>query len=307
MLIDNLRVFQAIAEKGSLAAAAREMRLSATTVSDRLAALEAHYGVTLVNRTTRSLHLTDEGQTLLAGSRGLLAEVEALDARIRHGARTLSGPIRIGAPIDLGRGLLSEVVEAFIAAHPNVTIEMALSDGFVDIVGLGLDLALRFGTVADSTLRLRALGEIQRRVCAAPAYLDRHGVPETPDALSAHTCLVMRFGSGLDDVWHFHVDGKPKRVAVRGNRVVNDGSLVRRWALAGHGIILKSELDVAEDIEAGRLVSLLEDYLPPPVPLQILYPPGSLRPRRVSAFSDALAALVKGRRGSDHTRTEPFL
>ncbi|MEG3663414.1 LysR family transcriptional regulator [Celeribacter halophilus] len=290
MLIDNIRLFQTIAEKGSLVAAAREVGMSATTVSERLAALEAHYGVVLFNRTTRSLSLTDEGRTLLDGAKSVLAEIEDLDTRIRHGADTLSGPIRISAPVDLGRSIVSDIVERFTQDHPAISVELSLSDGYVDIVGQGFDLALRFGTITDSSLRTRSIGRYRRIVCAAPSYLDQHGSPRTPEDLTRHNCLIMRFGNSLDNVWRFGIGASAQEVTVRGDKVVNDGYLVRRWALAGHGMILKSELDVRQDLSTGRLVALLEDFAASPNPLQLMFPPGRAQPRRVGALADALRA-----------------
>ena len=181
MLIDNIRLFLTITEKGSLVAAGREVGLSATTVSERLAALEAHYGVVLFNRTTRSLSLTDEGRTLLSGAKVVLGEIEDLETRIRYGAETLSGPIRVSAPIDIGRSIVSDVISSFTAEHPAISIELLLSDGYVDIVGQGFDLALRFGAVTDSTLRTRNLGHFRRIVCAAPSYIAQHGAPQLSD------------------------------------------------------------------------------------------------------------------------------
>ena len=292
MLLDNLRLFLIIAEKGSLVAAARETGMSTTTVSERLAALEAHYGVVLFNRTTRSISLTEEGRTLVDGAKSVLSEVAELDTRIRHGAETLSGPIRISAPVDLGRSIVSQAISAFTETNPAVSIELSLSDGYVDLVGLGFDMAVRFGNVVDSTLRVRSLGSFQRLVCAAPAYLAKHGTPETPDDLTNHNCLVMRFGETLDNVWEFGKGPKRHRVTVRGSRVVNDGWLIRSWALAGHGIVLKSELDVAEDVRSGALISLLTNQLPPPNPLQVMFPPGRAQPRRVTALADQLRSTV---------------
>lgn len=292
MVIDNIRLFLKIAEKGSLVAAGRELGLSATTVSERLAALEAHYGVVLFNRTTRSISLTEAGRTLVEGARVVLGEVDDLDARIRHGAQTLSGPVRVSAPVDLGRSIVSDVVAEFAAAHPAISIELSLSDGYVDIVGEGFDIALRFGAVTDSTLRIRSLGEFQRIVCAAPSYIAAHGAPKEPGDLAGHNCLVMRFGRTLDNVWRFGSGKAQQAVTVRGNKTVNDGWLVRQWALAGQGIILKSELDVAGDLKAGRLVALLEDYLPPPNPLQMMFPPGRAQPRRVRALAEAISAAL---------------
>lgn len=292
MLLDNLRVFLIIAEKGSLVAAARETGLSTTTVSDRLAALEAHYGVVLFHRTTRSISLTEEGRVLIDGARSVLSDVAELDTRIRHGAETLSGRIRMSAPVDLGRSVLSEAISAFTLQNPAVSVELSLSDGYVDLVGQGFDLAVRFGAMMDSTLRVRTIGAFQRLVCVAPQYLEAHGLPSCPNDLVDHNCLVMRFGETLDNVWEFGKGAQRTRVTVRGRQIANDGGLIRSWALAGHGIVLKSELDVAEDLRAGTLISLLEPHLPPPTPLQLMFPPGRAQPRRVSALASYLQKLL---------------
>ena len=288
MLLDNLRLFLTIAEKGSLVAAARETGLSSTTVSERLATLESHYGVVLFNRTTRSISLTEEGRVLIDGAKSVLSEVTDLDTRIRLGAETLSGLIRVSAPIDFGRGVVSDVIAEFTEENPAVSIELSLSDGYVDLVGQGFDLAVRFGDITDSSLRIRNLGSYPRFVCAAPSYLATYGAPELPEDLANHNCLVMRFGGSLDNVWEFGAGRERQLVPVKGNRIVNDGSLIRSWALAGHGIVLKSELDVGDDVRAGKLVALLGDFLPPPKPLQMMFPPGRPQPRRVAEFAQYL-------------------
>lgn len=293
MLLNNIALFLQIVEKGSLAAAGREAGLSPTTVSERLSALEAHFGVVLLNRTTRALSLTDEGRTLLDGAKQVLGEVDALESRIRLGAQTLSGPIRVSAPSDLGRTVVSEEISRFLAAHPAISVELLLSDGYVDVVGQGIDLALRFGTVSDSSLRVRSLGWRRRVVCAAPAYLEQHGTPTQPMDLKQHNCLVMRFGMNLDNAWRFGPDGAPQIITVRGDRVANDGALVRQWCLGGHGIMLKSELDVGADIRAGDLVELLPMDAPPPTPLQMLFPPSRAQPRRVQALAEQLALRLQ--------------
>lgn len=229
MLLDNLALFLRIVEKGGLAAAGREVGLSPATVSERLAALESYYGAALLTRTTRAISLTDEGHTLVAGARRLLAEADELESRVRLGAQTLSGPVRLSAPSDLGQARVVPVVDAFLAEHPGVTVDLHLGDGYVDLVGQGLDFAIRRGTLADSTLRSRSLGRSRRVVCASPAYLAAHGAPQHPDELAAHDCIVMRFGPERYAEWPFRIDGALTRVAVRGRRVANDGALVRAW------------------------------------------------------------------------------
>jgi DNA-binding transcriptional LysR family regulator len=292
MLLENLQLFLVIAERGSLIGAARETGMSSTRVSERLAALEAHYGVVLFNRTTRSISLTEEGRILEKGAKSVVREISDLDALIRFGAETLSGPIRISAPIDLGRSIVSNVIAAFTQENPEVSIELSLSDGYVDMVGQGFDLAIRFGKINDTSLRIHSLGNFQRLVCASPCYLQKHGAPKKPGDLTRHNCFVMRFGVNLDNVWEFGSGSKRQRIQVSGNRIVDDGSLIRSWALAGEGVVLKSELDVRDDISDGKLVSLLEKYLPPPTPLQLMLPPARSQPRRVSALAEKFVTTI---------------
>lgn len=292
MLLNNIALFQKIVEKGSLSAAGRELGLSPTTVSERLSALEAHYGIVLLNRTTRAISLTEEGRTLVEGAKHVLGEIEDLETRIRHGAQTLSGLIRVSAPSDLGRTIVSDEINLFLAKHPSISVELLLSDGYIDIVGQGFDMAVRFGAVTDSSLRVRSMGEWRRLVCAAPGYLEKHGTPRTPADLKDHNCLVMRFGINLDNVWRLGPHTMQQIVTVKGDRVANDSAMVRQWALDGFGIMFRSELDVGPDIKAGRLVELLADYAPQPTPIQMLFPPSRAQPRRVRALADQLAARI---------------
>lgn len=293
MLLDDISLFLLIVEKGSLTAAGREAGLSPTTVSERLARLEAHYGVALLNRTTRAISLTEAGRTLFEGARRVLGEVEDLDSRIRFGARKLSGPIRISAPSDLGRNLTSAAIATFLAANPEITVELTLSDGYVDIVGLGIDIAIRLGEITDSTLRVRRLSPRRRIVCAAPRYIETHGTPETPADLAMHNCVLMRFGGNLDNVWRFRSGEARSSVTVSGDRIANDGALARQWAIEGHGIALKSQLDITSDLREGRLVELLAEYAAPPVAFQLMFPPGRTQPRRVRALAEHLVATFE--------------
>lgn len=293
MLLDNISLFLQIVEKGSLAAAGRETGLSSTTVSERLSALEAHFGVILLNRTTRAISLTEEGRTLVEGAKGVLGEMEELETRIRFGADTLSGPIRISAPSDIGRTIVSDEINRFLTDHPAISVELQLSDGYVDIVGLGFDIALRFGSVTDSTLRLRTMAQKRRLVCATPDYLEKHGRPKKPVDLKTHNCLLMRFGMNLDNVWRFGPGAMPQLITVQGDRVSNDGAMVRQWCLSGYGIALKSELDVGRDIKSGRLVELLQKYTSPAAPVQLLFPPGRAQSRRVRALADRLTVMLQ--------------
>jgi DNA-binding transcriptional LysR family regulator len=292
MILENLALFLRIVEKGGLAPAGRELGLSPASVSERLAALERYYSAALLHRTTRAISLTDEGRQLVQGARRLLAEADELEALIRLGVDKVSGPIRLSAPIDLGRGVIVPILDGFLAEHPEVTLDLNLTDGYVDLVGQGQDFAIRYGELADSTLRVRRLMENRRILCAAPAYLSRRGVPQHPDDLTHHECLVMRYGLTTDRDWPFRIDGRERRIVVQGHRIANDGELVRAWCREGHGIARKSHLDVAADLRDGALVELLADFSSGETSLQIVYPATQAQPRRVRLLIERIAEAL---------------
>ena len=289
MILDNLALFLRIVEKGGLAAAGREFGLSAASVSERLVALEKYYGAALLHRTTRAISLTDEGRLLVEGARRLLAEADELETLIRLGVEKISGPIRLSAPIDLGRTYLVPVLDAFLAEHPDVSIDLNLTDGYVDLVGQGQDLAIRYGELADSTLRVKRLGNNRRVACASPAYLRDKGLPQHPDELVHHECILMRFGMTIDRDWPFLINGEARRVIVRGHRIANDGGLVRDWCRNGYGIARKSIWDIDADLKAGTLVELLQAFSAGSTGLQIVYPATQDQPKRVRLLVEKIA------------------
>jgi DNA-binding transcriptional LysR family regulator len=289
MILENLALFLRIVEKGGLAPAGRELGLAPASVSERLAALERYYGAALLHRTTRAISLTDEGRQLVQGARRLLAEADELEALIRLGVDKVSGPIRLSAPIDLGRSIIVPILDGFLAEHPEVTLDLNLTDGYVDLVGQGQDFAIRYGELADSTLRVRRLMNNRRILCAAPPYLSRRGVPQHPDDLIHHECLVMRYGLTTDRDWPFRIDGRERRIVVQGHRIANDGELVRAWCRDGHGIARKSRLDVEADLRDGALVELLADFSSGETSLQIVYPATQAQPRRVRLLIERIA------------------
>jgi len=293
MLLENLNLFLRIVDRGGIAAAGRELGLSPATASERLAALESHYGVRLLNRSTRAISLTEEGRDLLEGARRLVADSRVLEDRLKRGIEHIAGPIRLSAPLDLGRTRLRAVLDNFLDEHPDVTIDLHLSDGYADIATAGFDLAIRYGDLKDSSLIVRRLADNARILCASPAYLDRCGMPDHPDDLAAHDCLLMRFGEDTDRFWPFRIDGTVRRYAVTGRRTANDGGLVRSWCLDGHGIARKSEWDIAEDLASGRLVPLLRNFELPPVGLQVVFPKGRSDVRRVRALLEALQVAFR--------------
>ena len=292
MLLENLALFLLIVEKGGLSAAGREIGLSPTSVSERLGALEKHYGATLLTRTTRSISLTDEGRMLVDGARRILADAEDIESNIKLGTERISGLIRLSAPVDLGRNRIVPILDQFLEDNPSVSLDLNLTDGFLDLAGQGIDFAIRYGALSDSTLRVRKLSEGRRVVCASPAYLSAHGTPQHPSELAQQQCILMRFGANIHREWQFRADGRSFKVLVSGRRIANDGDQVRQWCLAGHGICIKSYIDVHDDLEAGRLIEVLEAYSLQGVDLQIVYPSGHVLPRRVKLLMDEISSKL---------------
>ncbi len=288
-LISDMKLFATIVAQGSMAGAARELGLAPASVTARVQGLEQRFGTTLLIRSTRSLSLTSEGETFHAACQRIVAQVEDLTATIGSDGN-LSGSLRVTAPCDLGRRHVQSVTEAFLAEHPQVRVELILSDEPLALVAEGVDVAIRYGVLDDSDLIARELAANRRVVCGAPAYLERHGVPRRPADLSDHDCLVDLRDHHPLNRWSFVVDGAAMTVRVRGSRASNDGELLHEWAVAGLGLVCKSIWDVADDVAAGRLRTVLDEFSAGATPLSLVYPSSRRSSRRVKAFVDYAVA-----------------
>ncbi len=281
MRFRNLEVFVCIAEEGSLAATARHLNLSPTAVSDVLALLEEHYGATLIRRTTRSLSLTEEGLVLLEAARKLLSDERQVRAAISHGSEALSGVIRLSAPTDFGRNHLMPVVDAFAAEHPGLILEVELSDINSDFAAGPYDFVIRDGKTPEPGLTHLHLALCPRVVCASPEFIEKHGAPQHPSELIDFPCLMLRLRSGASLSWLFQVGGVKKRFPVKAVRFSNDAGLVADWCRRGHGLAMKSRINLQDDIEAGRLIPVLEDFEIAGSEFNIVYQTAQTQPKRV--------------------------
>ncbi|MEM7270243.1 MAG: LysR family transcriptional regulator [Pseudomonadota bacterium] len=288
MNLTSISVFVQIVEQGSLAAAARELNLSTTTVSERLASLEAHYGARLLNRTTRSLSLTKEGELLFDGARRMLSDARQLEDSIRHGVASISGPIRMSMPSDLGVRYVLPVVDRFLKKYPEVEIDIIVSDENSDFTQLGLDFAIRDQARTDASLTISHLIDNQRVVIGSPDYLARMGRPEHPLDLVQHECLILRVGLYTNRFWRFIFDGEEQGVSLNPARITNDAGLVAEWCRAGHGLAVKSAINVADDLESGALIPVMTEFMPPPGAFQIVHGAGRNPPQRVSLLIETI-------------------
>lgn len=291
--IDLLRLFVAIADHGSLSAAARERAMSPSTVTLGLQRLEARVGADLVRRTTRRLSLTPEGERFLADCRRILADLDdALDGVADRGP--LQGEIRVTAVNDFGRNRLIPLIDDFMRRHAAVRVSLMLSDAVVDLAEDGYDVGIRTGPLADSRLIARLLVRGRRMVCASPAYWERYGKPDHPRDLAGHNCLVLARPGAPQRHWSFQENGHGFSVRVDGDRVANDGGVLRGWAVGGLGVALKSSFDAGEDLASGRLETALDAFSGEEVNLYAVRPADRQPSRRVLAFVEHLAAALAG-------------
>lgn len=288
-----METFVAVAQRGSLAAAARTEGVVPAIIGRRLDALEEHLGVKLLLRTTRRLTLTPEGSAFLDDCQRLLAELAQAEANVSAGGHSVRGHLRITAPAGFGRRRVAPVVPLFRARYPEVTVSLNLSDRLVDLVAEGYDCAVRVGDLPDSSLVSVRLADNRRRVVAAPEYLRRRGVPQTPHDLLHHDCLILSSEASQTRGWAFSVpDGGGRRKVIhlrpRGPLDCSDGQVLYEWCLAGLGLAWRSTWEVQADLDAGRLVSVLDDYAAPPNGVYAVFPSGRHLPRRVRAWVDFL-------------------
>lgn len=276
--LDDLAVFLHTAEAGSFSAAARRLNLSPAGASAAVKRLEGVLGARLFQRTTRRLRLSDAGERYLPHARQALQALGLGEATLASDAaeeRTLRGPLRLGLPSDLARSHLLGWLEAYLASQPPGSapscVELRVSDRVADLFAQPIDFAIRYGAPEDSGLvALPLLPDNRRVLCAAPSYLARHGAPQSLAELCRHNCLRFFLGDTVHTRWRFERAGAVQVVQVQGDRIADDGELVRRWALAGLGIAYKSELDVADDLAAGRLQPLLAELPGESAPLMML-------------------------------------
>jgi DNA-binding transcriptional LysR family regulator len=300
--MDRLRaieVFAAVAEAGSFAKAARRLRLSPPAATRAVAALEARLGVRLLNRTTRSLGLTQAGRGFLESTRRLLVELEEAERAAAGATATPSGHLRLTAPLTFGRMHLMPILAAFLREQPKVTATLVTLDRVANLVEEGFDVAVRIAQLPDSTIVARRIGEVRRLLVASPAYLRHRGVPRRPGEFGAHELIAFE-GMLPGGEWRFVEDGRPGTVPLAPRLMVNDALGAIMAAERGEGITGALSYMVAPQLAAGTLVAVLEELAPPPVPVQIVYPQSRLLAAKVRAFVDFAAprlarALAPGR------------
>jgi DNA-binding transcriptional LysR family regulator len=285
----GIPAFEGVVAAGSFAGAARALGLSVAAVSKQVGALEDRLGVRLLQRTTRQVRLTEAGQRFHERCQRILADLEDAEREVSERQATARGRVRVSAPMSFGQRHIGPVVSAFLDKHPDVAIDLVLDDRFVDLLAEGFDAAVRIAELRDSSLVARRLCASRRVLCAAPAYLARHGTPGSPDELAAHPCIGYAYmASGCD--WPFRTPAGRRLVRVHGPVMSNNGDVLRALALDGCGIALLPTFLVADDLRDGHLHEVLPDQLDGDPAVWVVQPTRRHVPLAVRAFVEFLVA-----------------
>lgn len=291
-LFASMRMYVAVVDGGSFAAAADKLDISRAMVSKQIQKLEEHLGTRLMNRTTRRLSLTETGREFYERSTQIMGDVEEAEQIAGRMTRVPQGVLRVTIPLSYGQHRLATVIADYTQAYPQVQLDISLSDRKVDLIDEGFDLAIRIGALPQSDLIARKLGGVRSIVCASPAYLAKHGAPETPADLAPHACLGYTLtGTGAE--WRMEGPDGPVAVSISGPIRADNGDIIRLAALGGAGIVFQPHFIVGDDIEAGRLVRLLPEWQSAELGVYAVYPSRKHLSAKVRTFVDFLVAALE--------------
>jgi DNA-binding transcriptional LysR family regulator len=290
-LFSSMRMYVAVVDGGSFASAADKLDISRAMVSKQIQKLEEHLGTRLLNRTTRRLSLTETGREFYERSTQIMVDVEEAEQVAGQMTRTPQGVLRVTIPLSYGQHRLASIIGDYTQAYPKVQLDISLSDRKVDLIEDGFDLAIRIGALPQSDLIARKIGGVRSIVCASPAYLAKHGAPQTPEALSRHACLGYTLtGSGAD--WRFETPAGPLVVPISGPIRADNGDIIRLAALSGAGILFQPHFIVGDDLAAGRLIQLLPEWQSAELGVYAVYPSRKHLSAKVRTFVDFLTAAL---------------
>lgn len=292
----DLAFFSALASSTSLSAAAREMGLTAAAVSKRLTVMEARAGVTLINRTTRRMMLTPEGELYLTHARRMLDDIDSLSQLLGAAKRTPKGLLRVNATLGFGRSHIAPAISDFVRLYPQVSVQLQLSVTPPPLTDDTFDVCIRFGEPPDSRIVARRLVRNRRLLCASPAYVAERGMPKTVQELSRHQCISIRQGDEAYGVWRLTsgrgAGRKTETVRINGLLATNDGETAVKWALDGHGILMRAEWDIMPHLNDGSLVQVLTDYDTPSADIFAVYAQRHQKSNRIRTFVDFIAKAL---------------
>ena len=289
----ELGFFSALSTSGSLTAAARELGITTPAVSKRLSQMEARIGVALINRTTRRMSLTPEGEVLLEHARRILADLDDLDQLMSRSKGAPKGLLRVNATLGFGRLQVAPVISRYVRQYPDVEVQLQLTATQPALSDDQFDVCIRFGEPSDSRVIARQLAPNRRLLCASPKYIAAHGEPKLPHDLTRHNCICIRQGDEAYGVWRLlsgrAADRRSEAIKVHGKLATNDGEIAVNWALDGHGILMRAQWDIERYLKSGRLVQVLPQFRTPDADIYAIYPQRHQLSTRIRTFIDFLA------------------
>jgi len=297
----DLSFFSMLSAAGSLSAAARELGLTPAAVSKHLTQMERRAGVPLVNRTTRRMMLTPEGELYLEHARRILDEIDELAELLGSAKKSPKGLLRVNATLGFGRSHVAPAISRFVVKYPQVSVQLQLSVTPPPLTDDTFDVCIRFGEPPDTRFIARRLAPNRRLLCAAPAYIARRGMPATPHDLAKHNCIGIRQGDEAYGVWKLTTgrgsSRKTEAVRISGSLTTNDGEIAVKWALEGHGILMRAEWDIRQYLDDGQLVAVLPDYDTPNADIFAVYSQRHQMSNRIRAFVDFVALELRAAAG----------
>ncbi|MBF0161095.1 MAG: LysR family transcriptional regulator [Magnetococcales bacterium] len=298
-----METFVRVVDSGSFSEAARKGAVSRAVVSKYLVVLEEYLGVRLLNRTTRRLHLTAEGEIYYQRCKKILEEITETEQSVTHLHAAPRGLLRVSAPMSFGIQHLSPAIADFLLEFPGIEMDLVLNDRYVDLVEEGFDVAVRIGILEDSTLMARRLATAKLVLCASPAYVARCGMPKEPEELTQHACLSYSY-TAVPALWRFFRGGEERVVRTKGPLQVNNGDAMRIAVRAGVGVAVFPDFLVVEDLRANTLIPLLPEFDMPPLGIYAVYPPTRHMSAKVRKFVDCLVDRFGGATLSNRKRAE---
>ena len=282
----EMAFFSLLARLGSFSGVAREMNITTPAVSKRLSQMEARLGVQLLNRTTRRVSLTPEGEVYLEHARRILADIDDMERLVSNSLAAPKGLVRVNATLGFGRSHIAPLISGFAKKYPEVQVQLHLTVNPPALTEDAFDVCIRFGEPPDARVIAKRIAANRRLICASAAYLKQRGIPKTPHELAQHDCIGIRQGDEAYGIWHLTSGQKTETVKVRGSMSTNDGEIAVKWALAGHGLLMRAEWDIAKYLHSGRLQQVLEGWQTPPADIYAVYPQRLQTAARVRAFVD---------------------
>jgi LysR family transcriptional activator of dmlA len=301
----EMEFFCLLVRVGSLSAAARELDITTPAVSKRLTQMEARLGVRLLNRTTRRMGLTPEGEVYLAHARRILADIGDMEQLVSNSFADPKGLLRVNATLGFGRSHIAPLISDFAKRFPDVRVQLQLTVDPPPLTDDAFDVCIRFGELPDARMIARRIAPNRRLICAAPDYLNKKGMPQVPHELAQHNCIAIRQGDEAYGIWHLTSGQRTETVKVRGTLSTNDGEIAVNWALAGHGLIIRAEWDIAKYIASGRLRQVLANWQTPQADIYAVYPQRHQTAARVRAFVDFMVSAFSQSMPLGKVRSQP--